>query len=100
MLPTILLHQKERLDKPLKVIGTDEVGRLASSVELMRRNLNRKIQTISFQGRLAHDFNAVLDLDETIEELQVDGLGGYVMIIFGTEANADTVFPWSPWNNN
>lgn len=58
------------LDKPLQVTGTDEVGRLASSVELMRKNLNRKIQTISFQGRLAHDFNAVLDLDETIEEIK------------------------------
>jgi signal transduction histidine kinase/HAMP domain-containing protein len=59
-----------RLDEPLAVTGVDEVGLLATSIELMRKNLNRKIQTISFQGRLAHDFNAVLDLDETIEELK------------------------------
>jgi len=62
------------LDKPLKVIGKDEVGRLSSSIELMRENLNRKIQTISFQGRLAHDFNAVLDLEETIEEIKKEVL--------------------------
>ena len=58
------------LDKPLEVTGRDEVGRLAGSIEIMRENLNRKIQTIAFLGRISHDFNAVLRLDETIEEIK------------------------------
>jgi len=56
------------LDKPLSIGGRDEVGRLAESIEIMRDNLNRKIQTIAFLGRVAHDFNAVLELDQVIEQ--------------------------------
>ncbi len=59
-----------KLDEPLKVSGRDEVGRLANSIEIMRENLNRKIQTIAFMGRIAHDFNAVLDLSQTIDEFK------------------------------
>lgn len=58
------------LDNPLKIKGKDEVGRLANSIEQMRENLYRKIQTISFQRRLAHDLNAVLNLNETIAEIK------------------------------
>lgn len=56
------------LDRPLTITGRDEVGRLAESIEMMRDNLNRKIQTIAFLGRIAHDFNAVRDLEHIIEE--------------------------------
>jgi len=56
------------LDQPLTITGRDEVGRLAESIEIMRDNLNRKIETIAFLGRVAHDFNAVRDLEHTIEE--------------------------------
>ncbi|MFH1038083.1 MAG: ATP-binding protein [PVC group bacterium] len=59
-----------KLDKPLEVTGRDEVGRLASSIEIMRGNLNRKIQTIAFLGRIAHDFNAVFDLNQTIDDIK------------------------------
>ncbi|MDP8235815.1 MAG: ATP-binding protein [Candidatus Erginobacter occultus] len=55
------------LDRPLAITGRDEVGRLAESIEIMRDNLYRKIQTIALLGRVAHDFNAVLDLEEVIE---------------------------------
>lgn len=56
------------LDLPLAVSGRDEVGKLAGSIEIMRDNLNRKIQTIAFLGRVAHNLNAVRDLENTVEE--------------------------------
>ena len=56
------------LDQPLAVTGRDEVGRLAGSIEMMRANLHRKIQTIAFLGRVAHNINTVRDLEQTIEK--------------------------------
>lgn len=55
------------LDQPLTITARDEVGRLAESVEIMRDNLHRKIQTIALLGRITHEFNAVLELKQVIE---------------------------------